>query len=104
MYSLGLYIMLAIIDINLTWFAVADKGSEYWKDLVAWMIATLLTAVMAQAAVSGTVILSDGTYLNDPGLMWLGYLIATCQGIYFLVELIEAAQVYKDEKRKRLIQ
>ena len=58
MYSLGIYLCIAFIDIVLTIYAVMKKNSDYYKDLIALGAATFITLYLAIAAVSGTVILS----------------------------------------------
>jgi hypothetical protein len=103
MYSLALYLFLALIDINLTWYAVFEKGSDYYKDLIALGIATFISVYMAVAASSGTVMLSSTTYLSDAGLMWIGIIIAVAQGFILLLEIIETIQDYYAQKVQRLI-
>lgn len=105
MYSVGIFLFVAVIDIFMTWYGVVEKGADYYKDLVALFIATFLSLYLAICSVSGTVMLTDApTYLQDDGLMWIGILIAMAQAVFLLVEIVEAVQDYKEQKRTRLLQ
>lgn len=107
MYSENIFLFVAVIDILLTFYAVSSKKSDYYKDLIALGLATFLSVYLAQAAASGVVILNGPTtqsYLMDAGLMWIGYLIAVCQGFILLLEGIETVQdYYAQKKMARLI-
>lgn len=103
MYSLGLYLFLAFIDINLTWYAMFEKGADYYKDLMALGLATFITVYLAVAAASGTVLLSSTTQLEDAGLMWIGIIIAVAQGFILVLEIIETIQDYYAQKMRSMI-
>lgn len=103
MYPVGIFLFMAVIDMFLTWYGVVEKGTDYYKDLAAMIIATVMTVYLALASVSGTVQLTSTTYLNDAGLMWFGFIIATAQAYITLMEYIEAREERAQEKRDRLL-
>jgi hypothetical protein len=103
MYSIGIFLFIAVIDVLFTNYALSEKGADYYKDLIALGIATFLTVYLALAASSGTVMLTATTYLMDAGLMWIGFIIATAQGFILLLEVIETVQDYYAQKMQRLI-
>lgn len=103
MYTAGIFLFLAVVDMFLTWYGVVEKGSDYYKDLVSLVIATLITVYLSLASVSGTVILTTSMSLNDMGLMWLGFLIAAAQVYITLMEYLEAREERANEKRDRLL-
>ena len=103
MYPVGVFLFLAVIDMFMTWYGVVEKGADYYKDLIALGIAAFMTVYLSLACVSGTVMLTDTTQLNDAGLMWLGFIIAIAQGIILLLEYIEAREDREAQKQERLI-
>ena len=122
MYSLGIYLCIAFIDIVLTIYAVMKKNSDYYKDLIALGAATFITLYLAIAAVSGTVILSAShvqtiatigdtstvvyappTVIQDDGLMWIGIIVAVIQGLFLLFEIVETVEDYYAQKAENLI-
>jgi arginine exporter protein ArgO len=104
MYSVGVFLFIAVIDVFMTWYGVVEKGSDYYKDLIALFLATFLSLYLAICSVSGTVLLTSApTYLQDDGLMWIGILIAVAQGFVLLLEIVEAVQDYKEQKKSRLL-
>jgi hypothetical protein len=104
MYSVGIFLFIAVIDIFMTWYAVVEKGADYYKDLVALFIASFLSMYLAICTVSGTVMMTSApTFLDDAGLMWIGIIVAAAQGVFLLVEIVEAVQDYREQKKERLI-
>lgn len=103
MFPVGVYLFLAFIDINLMWYAMFEKGADYYKDLMALGIATLITVYMSVAATSGTVMLSSTEVMHDPALMWIGIIIAVAQGFIFCIEVLETIVDYYANKHPRLI-
>lgn len=103
MYPVGVFLFIAVIDMFMTWYGVVEKGADYYKDIAALIIATFMTVYLSLASVSGTVMLTSVTYLNDPGLMWMGFIIAAAQGYFTLMEYLEAREDREKEKRDRLI-
>jgi hypothetical protein len=122
MYSLGIFLFIAFIDVALTLYAILKKGADYYKDLIALAAATFITVYLAIAAVSGTVILSSShvqtiatvgdtstvvyapaTVIQDDGLMWIGIIIAVIQGIFLLLEIVETVEDYYAQKAESLI-
>lgn len=103
MYPVGVFLFIAVIDMFLTWYGVVEKGADYYKDIAALVIATFLTAYLAIVSVSGTVMLTSTTYLNDAGLMWIGFIVAATQAYITLMEYLEAREERETEKRERLL-
>ena len=103
MFPVGVYLFLAFIDINLMWYAMFEKGADYYKDLMALAIATTMTFYMAVAAVSGSVQLSTSTVMHDPALMWIGIIIGVAQAFILVIEIIETVQDYYAQRMQRLI-
>ena len=103
MYSVDIYLFIAILDLVLTLYAVGNKNADYYKDLFAMGLATFLTVYLSYAAAAGVVLLDGTTRLQDGGLMWIGYLIAFIQGVFLLLEILETIQDYLGQTRQRLI-
>jgi hypothetical protein len=122
MYSLGIYLCIAFIDIVLTVYAVLKKNADYYKDLIALGAAAFITVYLALAATSGTVILTSShvqtiatvgdtstvvyappIVMQDDGLMWIGFVIAAIQGIFLLFEIVETVEDYYAQKADRLL-
>ena len=111
MYPIELFVFMAAVDIGLTVFAVTNKNTDYYKDLIALGLATFITVFLSQSIISGSVFVYSGdssgitmSYIQDAGLMWIGYLLAGCQGFILLLEGVETVQDYFAQKNmKRLI-
>ena len=123
MYPLGVYLFIGVIDAAVTIYSISSKGTQYYKDLIALGIATFLTVYLAIAAVSGTVIISDGhaitsfddglgntttayttpVVMQDDGLMWIGIIVAAIQGLFLLFEIVETVEDYYAQKAENLI-
>lgn len=101
MYPVDIYLVIIAIDGLLSIFAVFAKGSDYYKDIAALAFASFLSVYLAMASVSGTAMGSDGTPIMDDGLMWLFIIIATIQGIFLLLELVEAYEEHVAGKNEK---
>ena len=104
MYPSGIFLFIAVIDMFMTWYGVVEKGADYYKDLIALGVATFLTVYLSLASVSGTVMITTSSFMQDDGLMWIGFIIATAQGLFTLMEILEAVQDYRTQKRERLLE
>lgn len=103
MYTASIFLFIGVIDVLLTWYAVTNKGVDYYKDLMALGLATFLTVYLAYSSAAGVVMITDTGYLMDGGLMWIGYLIAAAQGFILILEVIETVQDYYAQRMQRLI-
>ena len=98
MYPIEIYLMVAAIDGVLTIFSMLEKGTGYYEDLfgvsnivnmVALGVADFLSIYLALVSVSGTASL-NGVPIMDDGLMWIWMILAVIQGIFILLEIMEA--------------
>jgi hypothetical protein len=98
MYPIEIYLMIAVIDGGLSLFSLLEKGMGDYQDLfgisnivniVALIIADFLSVYLALVSVSGTATL-NGIPMQDGGLMWIWMIIAVVQGVFILLELMEA--------------
>ena len=101
MYPIDIYLMFVAIDGLLCIFSVFAKGSDYYKDIAALAFATFLSVYLGLVSVSGTATDMLGIPIQDDGLMWLWYIIAVIQGVFLLMELVEAYEEHIAGKQDR---
>jgi hypothetical protein len=98
MYPIEIFLAILVIDGVLSIYSIMDKGSGSYREMlgfsnivniIALGFATFLSVYLALVSVSGTASL-NGIPVMDDGLMWIFIVIAVIQGVFVLMELLEA--------------
>jgi len=103
MYPLELFILVAVVDIIITVYAIVMRGPNYFKVMGAWILATFITVYLALSIISGSAFIYSSTTLQtsvvqDDGLMWILIIIAVAQALLGLMEIIESYEEYQMNK------
>jgi hypothetical protein len=98
MYPIEIFLMVVAIDGLLSAYATISKGTDYYKDVVALGFACFLSVYLALVSIAGTAIDCAGNPIMDDGLMWIFIIIAVIQGIFVMMELIEAYEEHLHNK------
>ena len=118
MYTQAIWIFLGIMDAGIFLYGLSNVGKEYWKKEAALIFSTFLSAYLATAVISGTIVtepvpqtiiinntsttsFATPIAVQDDGLMWLCILCAVGQAIYSIIACIEAVEEYYTERDKK---